>query len=488
MLPLDVSPDHSELLLSRLSPELTSLTSRTPLWVAPAFGGAPRRLGDLSLNIWSPARWSPKGDRIVYTEGKEIRLARSDGTELRKVATLQATPFEPCWSPDGQKIRFSTPNDAGTIWEISADGSHLHAVFPSWKVRQCCGKWTTDGKYFVFGALNKGTWSIWAVREKAGFFERGGHEPVQLTTGPMHAQLPTPSLDGKRIFFRGALSAGELVRYDAKSTQWAPYLSGVSATRADFSRDRKWVTYVTFPERSLWRSAADGSQRRQLTSPPMSAVGSPRWSPDGTQIAFAAHTAGGARAFVISAEGGAPRQVTNGESGPVGDIDPSWSPDGSTLVFSSFPSEHQLSADMVLHTVDLKTGGISTLPGSQGLWAPRWSPRGRFIAAEGGNESKLMFYDLETHQQIEIADTIGTGWPSWSTDGKFLYFVRGAIDASLVKDWCRIRIPGGRPERLADLKDFRMPDFWFGLSPENSLLSIRDTGTNEIYALDWEAP
>ena len=45
------------------------------------------------------------------------------------------------------------------------------------------------------------------------------------------------------------------------------------------------MTYASYPEGNLWRSRADGSDRLQLTFPPLRA-GLPRWSPDGKQIAF----------------------------------------------------------------------------------------------------------------------------------------------------------------------------------------------------------
>jgi hypothetical protein len=44
---------------------------------------------------------------------------------------------------------------------------------------------------------------------------------------------------------------------------------------------------------------------------------------------------------------------------------------------------------------------------------------------------------------------------------------------------------------LADLKDFRQTgtfSIWLGLAPDDSPLLLRDTGTQEIYALDWETP
>jgi hypothetical protein len=68
------------------------------------------------------------------------------------------------------------------------------------------------------------------------------------------------------------------VRYDPKSKQFAPFLAGISAGELDFSRDGKWITYVSYPEQALWRSRVDGSDRLQLTYPPVLAS-LPHWSP-----------------------------------------------------------------------------------------------------------------------------------------------------------------------------------------------------------------
>lgn len=91
---------------------------------------------------------------------------------------------------------------------------------------------------------------------------------------------PFPSKDGKQLFVVGRTSRGELVRYDAKTSQFAPFLSGISAEHVAFSKDGQPVAYVTYPEGILWRSKPDGSERLQLTYPPLYAV-HPRWSPDG---------------------------------------------------------------------------------------------------------------------------------------------------------------------------------------------------------------
>ena len=92
---------------------------------------------------------------------------------------------------------------------------------------------------------------------------------------------PVPSRDGKKLFVIGQQTRGELVRYDARSREFVPYLAGISASWVVFSRDGQWVTYVTFPDGVLWRSRVDGNDRLQLSYPPLEA-NQPRWSPDKT--------------------------------------------------------------------------------------------------------------------------------------------------------------------------------------------------------------
>ena len=125
----------------------------------------------------------------------------------------------------------------------------------------------------------------------------------QLTAGPMLFRTLTPSPDGKKLFVDGFQARGELIRYDAQRRGFVPFLSGISASDLRFSRDGKWVAYVSYPEGTLWRSRVDGSDRLQLTSPPFIAA-LPNWSPDGTQIAFEDLQTGLQKIFLISANGG----------------------------------------------------------------------------------------------------------------------------------------------------------------------------------------
>ena len=150
---------------------------------------------------------------------------------------------------------------------------------------------------------------------QTGRFRRP-EKPIRLTNGPLPYSLPTPSRDGKQIFVLGTKQHGELVRYDMKSHQFLPFLSGISVTDPTFSRDGKWVVYASYPEHTLWRSRSDGSERMQLTFPPMDAR-FPLMSPDGTKVAFYTDKR---ELFVIDMQGGQPQKFADNALAPVGPL------------------------------------------------------------------------------------------------------------------------------------------------------------------------
>lgn len=290
---------------------------------------------------------------------------------------------------------------------------------------------------------------------------------------------PLPSKDAKKLFVVGALWRGELVRYDAKSAEFVPYLSGISADSVSFSKDGQWVAYVSFPEGTLWKSKLDGSQRLQLSYPPLTAV-LPRWSPDGKQIVFSALSPGQkTKLYTVSTDGGTPREMIPKDL--QGKYDPNWSPDGTRIVFGD-----PFDPNSLIRILDVKTHQISSLPGSKGLFSPRWSPDGRYMVAMPFDSHGLMLFDFAVQRWEEIAK-VTAGSPNWSKTGDYVYFLHGEDQPSVM----RVRIRDRKMERVADLKNLRQTG-WFGgmlgMAPDDSPLLLRDTGTREIYALDWEAP
>jgi Tol biopolymer transport system component len=310
---LDISPNKSELLLFHLD---EGLELEQPLWLLAIPSGVPRRLGNLTGHAGT---WSPDGKSIVYANGQDLYVAKSDGSESRKFVSLnQGTVVHIRWSPDGTVLRFTvwviSPGSL-SLWEISADGTNLHPLLRGWSENpsEFRGNWTPDGKYFLFSAHHQGNSGIWAIREKQDVFYKTNQQPVPLTLGPLNFWFPVPSTDGKRLFVYGGQKRGELTRYDLKSRESVPYLSGIFAEGLDFSKDGVWVTYVMLPNMTLWRSKLDGSQRMQLTSNPMHAS-LPRWSPDGKRIVFAGQVPGrNWKIYVVSFDGGSLEPLTQDE-------------------------------------------------------------------------------------------------------------------------------------------------------------------------------
>ena len=487
MLPVALSPDGASLLLV----DGHGYPAVGPFWSLPVFGGSPRRLGDSRGQV---ASWSADGQMMAYADDMDVYLAKADGTEPRKLVTMKAFVSEIEWSPDAKHLRIGTTEitQSGTsavageqvIWEVAADGSNPHRLLDPTQSGsdECCGRWTTDGKYFVYQSQGQ----IWAL-PKEGALIHSKANPVQLTSSPMSLQSPLPSKDGKKIFVVGRTYRGELTQFNLKTGEASPFLGGISADWIDSSRDGMQVVYVAYPQGDLWKSNVDGTGRVQLTFGPVSPV-LPRWSPDGKTIVFFDFPQGPnrpGRIYEIPADGGTPRELMPNDKH--NQQDPTWSPDGKKIVFSGDANDAAAEKNMpAIRIYDLDTHRISVLPGSEGLFSPRWSPDGRSIAAMSSNASKLMLFDFETQKWTEI----GTGtlsWLNWSKDGQYIYLKelsgKGAVE--------RVRVADHSVQRLVDLKDFALTGLGGGsvsVAPDGSPLVVRDRGTQDVYALDWATP
>jgi Tol biopolymer transport system component len=391
-----ISPDGTELLVETFN----GVEVETPQWIVPATGGSPRRVDDL---IAHDVAWSPDKQLIAFAQGDGLFLLDSNNGK-REIFTARGVVFWPRWSPDGKRLRFTVEDSislSSELWEVHADGTGARPLLPGWNKPsiECCGEWTRDGRYYVFQIGNLSRSDVWAVAD--GLFRSS--RPFQVTAGPLGFSSPLPSVDGQWLYLTGTQHRYELMRMNSSSGLTTPVTTVPSVVSIDYSSDGEWMAYVTHPDGVLWRSRADGSERRQLTHPPLVAS-LPKWSPDGHQIAFAGIRIGQPMQIeLIPAEGGTPREVYP-EARNQGS--PAWSADGQSLIFGRLPwLEIRQKLPVRLVKFDFRTRQLADIPGSEDMFLPAMSPDGRFLAALHAAGSSVANYDFAADK----VDSPGTG-------------------------------------------------------------------------------
>lgn len=473
----DISPDGSKLLLrSHLSPE-----SEQPLWIVPTGGGSALRIANV---VAHDATWMPDGNSILYAAGNQLLIGHlQDGTSTT-FAKLNGRAFWMRWSPDGKLLRFTLTDPIGHtlgLWQIGADGKQARPILSGWSkpAMQCCGVWTGDGHYFVFQSFTGQSSDLWRLSDAKT------DDPVRVTNGPLSFEAPLVSRIGHRIFFLGLDAESELQRYDAGRQQFVPQRNFLAmANRIDYSHDGKWVVWTDAIGR-LWRARADGSETIQLT-PDSLQVFLAHWSPDGSKLALMAREPGKAwQLYTIAADGGALTKLLKENRNAA---DPSWSMDGRQIVFGRVTDlMGKEEGPRGLEVLDLKTGSVTPVPGSEGLFSPRWSPNGRYIAAITLNQRRLMLFDTETQSWKMLAET-SVADPVWSGDGRAVYFHASLAEMQPIY---RISIPEGRLKQIASLSNFAVggtADYFFcGITPDNVPIVRSRTATGNLYSVDLDA-
>ena len=469
----DISPDGSRLLLrDHLSPE-----SEQPLWVVPTTGGSALRVGDVLAH---DATWMPNNGGILYANGNSLFLSSITSSTPQLYASLPGRAFWLRWEPNGKLLRFTILDPIShtlSIWQITPSDRTPHRILADFNqpAGECCGVWTANGRAYVFQSSKGGNNDLW---ELSGL---STSNPTRLTDGPLEFESPVAARTGSRIFFMGADSRYELESV-SPTGQLVPVKGFLSnAARVEYTRDGKWVVW-TDTGGQLWRARSDGTEKLQVTPDTLTPFLA-RWSPDGSHIAVMAREAGKAwQIYITSANGGDFTPLLHQTRNAA---DPSWSPDGKSIAFGGTnDAMGKDNATRTLDTVDVATGTLQEIPGSNGLFSPRWSPDGRYIAALTLDQRQVHLYTVATHIWTTLAVPSGAD-PVWSPDSHYL-FLHASLDPAQPID--RVSIPDGHVDevvRLADSREHDAVDYVFGgLTQDNRPLIRARIFTGNFYSLD----
>ncbi|WP_228553898.1 S9 family peptidase [Catenulispora pinisilvae] len=200
----------------------------------------------------------------------------------------------------------------------------------------------------------------------------------------------------------------------------------------DLSPDGSRVAYVLTSQDSVLDSAAHaiyvvataGGRPRRLTNGPADTA--PRWSPDGTTLAFL--RAG--QLHLIAADGGEARPLTTGQTRPGGAGVAAWCPDGTRIAFSAADSVRDPAAPVVvdegywkadgvgligaarnqIFVVDVADGRVEQLTdGADDCTAPVWSPDGTRLAFVGRSGPGLEYLGVSAPYVLDLRLEVETG-------------------------------------------------------------------------------
>jgi Tol biopolymer transport system component len=434
------------------------------IWSVPVAGGAPRQLFKEGYN----PNLSPDGEQVVYEVASHLWVGRADGSEARRIGSGADFALEkeyafvessPAFSADGREVVYFQDRDSpitGDLWSFDLAGaSKRQLTFDDAVTSHPVA--LPDGSGLVYSSARRGGMTLW-------FLPAAGGDPRPLTTGTGEDTEAAISPDGRRLIYTNARNLLRLMWLDPRSGQKRQLLDNRAVlTHPSFSPDGQRLVVFQGEGRAtqLWSLRTDGSDLRQLTHGPQSAV-LPNYSADGRWI----HHYG----FPPQADF---RRIP-AEGGPAEVIVPGWrfsvehgahvSPDHRRVAYTLLGRGESIES----RVRDIASGSEEPL-GQPIIW-PRWSPDGSMLAGRAR--------DLElTLCPASGAPCRGLGVdgtePRWSKDGREIYFVRysgyqGSRDPRVVPLW-RIRADGTGATHVADLEGPSPVHFFYDVSPTGEI-------------------
>ena len=404
------------------------------LFVMGATGESVRRISSFGFN---PA-FAPDGKQVVCAterlDDPKHRWSLStlwviDVASGRKRQLTTTDAVQPQWSPHGLRIAYWMMSPAGQrdIWTVAAEGGTPTPLtddpYLDWNP-----VWSPDGAYLFFSSDRGGSMNLWRVRidEKVGK-ALGPLEPV--TTPSSDAGFLSFSGDGSTFAYVARAFSRNISRVsfdpDTGQVRGAPSLvtrGSLSVRDLDVSPDGRFVAYNSDTTEKLYVVGTDGTGSRQLTEGPSKDRG-PRFSPDGSRIAFYSNRTGAYQIWTIKPDGSELAQLTE-NTNTSGLVFPVWSRDGRFITCSTFEA-NTFAIDVTRPWTAQTPEALPPLPepaNSFMAWA--WSPSGRWLSGwqlrGDGASAGVVVYDSQSHSYRTVTD-FGT-FPTWLADERRLLF------------------------------------------------------------------
>jgi Tol biopolymer transport system component len=403
------------------------------IWIVETSGGAARKLSSAGFN---PA-WSPDGSEIAFnaedgTPGAGVvRPSALRAVNVSSGVERVVTPGDGLhagWSPGGHRIAVSRAFVPGKhpgqrdIWTMRPDGSDPVPVTDDLQVDRG-PVWSPDGRYLYWTRVSPDASTILRVR----IDERSGHPLGEPEPFPVPASVVARvsfAATGARFVYQSVVLESNISR-----VLFDPVAARVrGAPAAVTSGSRYWDDADAAPDgrlvlglRGTALHVGDSLGGVLRAVPGARADRTARWSPDGSRIAFTSARDGGAKTWVVNADGTGARVLSN--FGDTAVFFPQWSPDGQRIaVIAGIP---QGGRTYIIDAADSPGTKLETLPLPAGEPELRfrpssWSPDGRRLASYSQRGGGIVVYSFDTKRWDQV--TQSGSWPRWLRDSRRLVY------------------------------------------------------------------
>jgi eukaryotic-like serine/threonine-protein kinase len=424
-----LSPDGRELAFSWNGEKQDNLD----IYVQMVSGGPPQRLTtDPAVDAFP--QWSPDGNQIAFLRNGFVYLISPRGGAERKLC--QAFDALISWSPDGKSLAITgrvSEKDTWSIFLVTVETgkSQKMTTLPEKFRRDAQCAFSPDGKYLIF------------TRQPSS----SGFDAYLLSLSD-HSSWGAPRrLTDDNVFILGFAwtpDSREMVfssnRGGRRSLWRIDIASGSEPQRIPGTDDGRYPTISKGPpirlayekyndDINIWRKEI--SRVAKSNGPPTQIIASsapdsnPKFSPDGTRIAFTSERSGFSEIYVARSDGSNPVTLTSFSGARTAGA-PSWSPDGRQIAFDSMAG-----GDFDIFSVNVENRIVQRLTEDHSFNArPSWSRDGRWIYytsnKSGIHQVWKMSTDGSNHRQL----TQNGGFEAMEApDGKVLYYTKTFIEA-----------------------------------------------------------